>query len=352
MICIHAEETPALSFNYYASGNDDDMIYDAYENDVRMRHTDRQDRRKRKAKPKHVPKLSQEAMLENMADLRGLEGGFNPTYEPTRHESTWLLGSVREFYDRRLITDIEASVKGGKEASVYRCAAHPDTGERWLAVKVYRPRMFRNLRNDAMYREGRNLLTEDGRPVKKTDARVLRALNKKTDFGLQVSHTSWLMYEYKTLGQLYHAGAAVPRVMGATDNAILMSYIGDDGGAAPTLSEIQLERDEAEALYHEVLRNIELMLQNHLIHGDLSAYNILYFEGEITLIDFPQVTDALANSHAREILSRDVERVSSYFARYGVRTDATETAATLWKRYVERDATLVAADLSRLLEQE
>ncbi|MDI9639768.1 RIO1 family regulatory kinase/ATPase [Geitlerinema splendidum] len=341
-----------MSFNNHASHQDDDMLYDEYENEVRMRHNNRQDRRKRKPKPKHVPKLSQEEILENIADLRGLEGGFNPTYEPTRHESTWLLSAVREFYDRRLITDIEASIKGGKEASVYRCTAHPETGERWFAVKVYRPRMFRNLRNDAMYREGRDLLTEDGRPVKKTDTRVMRALNKKTDFGLQVSHTSWLMYEYKTLNRLYHAGAAVPRVMGASDNAILMSYIGDDGGAAPPLSEIQLERDEAHSLYREVLRNIELMLQNHLIHGDLSAYNILYYEGAITLIDFPQVIDAFGNSHAHAILARDVERITSYFARCGVEANAAETTAALWKRYVERDARLDAADLSRLLEQD
>ena len=44
-------------------------------------------------------------------------------------------------------------------------AAHPSMEETFLAAKVYRPRMFRNLRNDHAYRQGREILTPDGRPV-------------------------------------------------------------------------------------------------------------------------------------------------------------------------------------------
>ena len=66
------------------------------------------------------------------------------------------------------------------------------------------------------------------------------------------------------------------------------------------------------------------MLQNGMIHGDLSAYNILYWEGEITLIDFPQVTDSRGNTHARDILARDVTRVCEYFADQGVDNDPQE----------------------------
>ncbi len=42
-------------------------------------------------------------------------------------------------------------------------------------------------------------------------------------------------------------------------------------------------------LYERLLRNIEIMLEHGIVHGDLSAYNVLYWEGQITLIDFPQV---------------------------------------------------------------
>jgi len=190
-----------------------------------------------------------------------------------------------------------------------------------LAAKVYRPHMFRSLRNDAMYREGREVLAGDGKPVKKTKDRVMRALGKKTSFGLQVAHTSWLMHEFVTMRRLYEAGGALPRPIAATDNAILMAYLGDAHRAAPTLNEVALEPREAEALFEVVLHNVHLLLREGLVHGDLSAYNILYWEGEIALIDFPQVTVIAGNRGARGILERDVRRVCEYFAGQGVDRD-------------------------------
>ena len=71
----------------------------------------------------------------------------------------------------------------------------PETGLELVAAKVYRPRMFRNLRNDKMYRDGRELLTADGKHGKPDD-RMIRAVGKKTAYGQQVAHTSWLMYEF------------------------------------------------------------------------------------------------------------------------------------------------------------
>jgi RIO kinase 1 len=200
-----------------------------------------------------------------------------------------------------------------------------------------------------MYREGRVILTSDGRPVKKTDHRLVRAIGKKTDFGVQAEHTSWLMYEFTTLQRLHRAGAAVPEPVAANDNSILMAYVGDERMAAPTLSEVNLSREEAPHLFQEALRNIELMLQHGMIHGDLSAYNILYWEGEITLIDFPQVTNSQNNRQARFILQRDVTRICDYFAQQGVTRNPRAIANDLWQRYVEQDGRLRAADESRLL---
>jgi RIO kinase 1 len=200
-----------------------------------------------------------------------------------------------------------------------------------------------------MYREGRELLTADGKRGKPDD-RMIRAVGKKTAYGQQVSHTSWLMYEYTTLENLYAAGAAVPKPVMSAENALLMSFCGDENLAAPRLNEVSLETNEAVFLFREVLRNIEVMLQNGYIHGDLSAYNILYWDGTITLIDFPQVTQSRGNAHAREILERDITRVCEYFSEQGVRCDATQIMGRLWKRYVELEEHLKAADLSVLLE--
>lgn len=313
----------------------DDFAFDHITRKFDPMARDRKARRKRKAKVKHVAKKTEQQIIaETVDDTRGLEGGFKTTYHPALFESGWLLESLRTFYDQQVITDILSVVKGGKEASVYRCAAHPSTGQTLLAAKVYRPRMFRNLRNDAMYREGRMVLGDEGKEVRATNHRVMRAIGKKTGYGMQVSHTSWLMYEYRTLQTLYAAGAAVPKVYASGENALIMTFCGDERLAAPTLSEAMPSRREAGNLFNEVIRNIEIMLANGLIHGDLSAYNILYWQGQITLIDFPQVINPFANRNAHNVLKRDIARVCEYFTKLGVHRDPGALTAQLWSRYV------------------
>jgi RIO kinase 1 len=313
---------------------------------------DRQERRTRKQKGKHAPKKSQAEIVQSLAEPDALEGEgkYKTTYQPSKYEATWLLQSLSDFYRQEFITDVLAMVRGGKEASVYRCAARPGLDVDLLAAKVYRPRQFRQLRNDKMYREGRAILTADGKEAKETDHRLMRAIGKKSGFGVQVEHTSWLMYEFNTLKNLHNAGAAVPKPYAVAENAILMGYVGDTEMAGPTLSTVDLQRDEAGHLFAETMRNVELMLALGMIHGDLSAYNILYWEGKITLIDFPQVSSSHANSQSHFILKRDIERVCSYFASKGVKAaqNPDDITRRLWKRYVEQDAQSRAADLSRL----
>jgi RIO kinase 1 len=287
----------------------------------------------RPPKTKHVPKKAQSAVLNEIVEATGLEGGFNPTYVPAKYEKVWLLSSLGTFYEQHLISDVLALVKGGKEATVYRCQAYPESGLDLVAAKVYRPRQFRNLRNDKAYREGRNVLTGEGRVIKKTDARIMRALNKKTAFGEQVAHSSWLLHEYTTLQKLFAAGAAVPEPYAVSDNVIVMEYIGDRTSAAPPLHEIVLSHRSAKQLFEEVLRNVELILQLGFVHGDLSAFNILYWEGRITLIDFPQVSDIFSNPNAQFFLERDLQRVCEYFERYGVRSNPRQLAENYWKQY-------------------
>src|SRR5690606_25762229 len=154
-------------------------------------------------------------------------------------------------------------------------------GEEWLAAKVYRPRMFRSLRNDTVYREGRTALSESGKEINAKDWRTLKALNKGTGYGQVLSHTSWLMYEYKTLRELYEAGASVPKPYAVSENALLMTYLGDEDMPARTLSEMRIQPDEVQPLFNEVMRNVHIMLNKGIVHGDLSAYNIMYWEGKI-----------------------------------------------------------------------
>lgn len=166
-------------------------------------------------KGKKKPARTRDVVLAELTELTELTDGresldenFTITYMPARYEAIWLMDSLRPFAERALIQDVLAIVKGGKEANVHLCAAVPATGYGLIAAKVYRPRRFRNLRNDKVYREGRELVDNKGMAVKARDNREMRAIRKKTDFGATLTHTSWLMYEHLTLERLFAAGAS------------------------------------------------------------------------------------------------------------------------------------------------
>lgn len=263
------------------------------------------------------------------------EAEYNFTYKASRHERLWLSQSLNEFYDDHLISDVLHIVKGGKEANVYCCQAHPNLGMDLLAAKVYRPRLLRNLKNDALYKEGRAMLADDGKELR--DHRGLRAIQKKTRIGSEMVITSWIEHEYQALQRLHQAGVHVPRPVIQAGNAILMEYIGERGLPAPALSEVRLPDEEVRPLFDLLMGDIELMLANNTIHADLSAYNILYWEGTVTIIDLPQVVDPLNNPSGAQLLARDVERVCQYFQRYLPGISPRQIANDLWSRFQRGD---------------
>jgi len=300
----------------------------------------------RSSKKARKPKKSAQQVAAELADASHVsEGSFQITYKPARYEAIWLQASLEPFFTQALIEDVLALVKGGKEANVYLCKATRHLPVRYIAAKVYRPRQFRNLRNDKMYREGRELLNSLGTPIKDRDNREMRAIRNKTSFGAELTHISWLMHEYVTLQRLHQLGAAVPMPVGVGDNAILMDFIGVSGQPAPVLHGINLPPDDANRLFAEVMRNVELMLQHGMIHGDLSAYNILYWERAVTLIDFPQVTLSESNHNAYRIFQRDVQRVCEYFAQQGVACDARQLVEEMWGEYVQTEPDRTVTDL-------
>ncbi len=311
--------------------------FEAFEKFEEYQYQDdsRQARRNRPGPKKKKDRRARQAMR----DIREMDDGIEtwvPSYakalDPKHHERQWVIESVGPFYRDQIVTDVIRRVKGGKEANVYACTAHPATGLALIAAKLYRPRELRHLKNDAIYKAGRQLRDAEGKQIK--GRRVKLALNKKTSFGKSVDIQWWIGNEYRTQTQLYEAGANVPKPIGHQGNTILMAYIGDEYGPAPTLSEVRIPKDEAEQLFRRIMENVWLMLENHLIHGDLSAYNILYWDSDVYLIDFPQMVEARHNPHAYELLERDITRVCEYFANLGVAHDPVALAQDLWTPYM------------------
>ena len=288
-------------------------------------------RKRKQGAEARVVHTNQDDFIANDSILDVIEEGFNITYHPSRHEAGWLLNALGGFFLDQWFDDILRVVKGGKEASVYLCKAHESVGAPYLAAKVYRPRQFRNLRKDHVYREGRDILDGGGHVIH--DDRQLNAIRHKTAYGQQLMHTSWIDHEVKAMKILTEAGADVPGLYASGNMALIMDYIGDEVGGAPTLQEVHLDSTEARILYECTVHNIELMLANGIIHGDLSAYNILYWDGEITLIDFPQIVTPENNRNAFPIFRRDVQRVCEYFSHQGVKTDAAKLVEQIWNAH-------------------
>src|SRR6266516_2428343 len=253
---------------------------------------------------------------------------FQFTYKAARFEEAWLLDSLVDIAEYQWISDVLRKVKGGKEASVYLCRSGPSIQAPLVAAKVYRPRSLRNLKNDSEYRVGRIDLDENRQAIVRD--KDIHAMQKRTTYGEELRHQSWIAYEFQTLEMLHAAGADVPKPYAMEKNAIVMDYIGDWDSAAPTLNTVTLEPDEVLPLFERVIRNVDLLLSHQRIHGDLSAYNILYWDGDITLIDFPQVVPPEDNPAAWMIFLRDMTRTCQYFASQGLKRDSHKLAADLW----------------------
>jgi RIO kinase 1 len=277
--------------------------------------------------------LTQQAYDDEPQAEQRQESSFHPTFLAGRRDAPWILSSLTPLYDQKLITDVAGEVSSGKEATVFCCVAHPNTGQELLAAKIYRPRMFRSLRNDAVYRYSRVQRDEQGQ-AEHGNSRRGSAATRKTERGRAAQVAAWIEYEYQTQRLLYTHGADVPRPYAQVGNAVLMEYIGEEGNPAPRLGGVVLEPEEASEHFASILCNIELALVHGRIHGDLSEHNVLYWEGRVILIDYAQAVDPFHNSDVFSLFARDIERICQYFAQYGIKQRPGVLAREIWSRHM------------------
>ena len=135
--------------------------------------------------------------------------------------------AFEHFFDEGLVEGHLKPLKHGKEASVHLFRANPrTTGEELVALKLYHPLDRRDFRDETLYR--------DGEFIKERRMRV--ALDQKTRYGRELQGSLWVGREWETLTRL-DGGVPVPRPIEGTQDAILMSYIGDEDVPAPRLHE-------------------------------------------------------------------------------------------------------------------
>jgi RIO kinase 1 len=229
------------------------------------------------------------------------------------------------FGGRGLITNVLGVIGDGKEATVYCCEADPRAGVELLAAKVYRAQKFRAFERATLYAGERVVL----------DKRAGRAMKARSKTGRRMAHHAWIQWEWETLCRLHDAGASVPKPIARSDDAILMEYIGTDEGPAPQLRHVDLDLASAREVWERLLRDIEIFLDCHLVHGDLSAYNVLFDGSRPRVIDLPQSVDLHASHDGYERLRRDVRNLETYFARHSL--SAGNFAERAWQRYRRGD---------------
>jgi RIO kinase 1 len=245
--------------------------------------------------------------------------------------STWDQSSASERgprpYPGWLVTDLAAAdtelgiLKSGKEADVVLLRrAVPDGGpECLLAAKRYRSAEHRMFHRDSAYLEGRRV----------RESRDNRAMARRTATGREMIARQWASAEFTALARLWQAGVPVPYPVQVLGTEILLEFIGDpDGTAAPRLAETRPQGGELAVLWDQVVAALLTLAGLGLAHGDLSAYNLLVRDGQLILIDLPQVIDVFANPRGAEFLERDAANVARWFTARGL-TDAAPSPAAL-----------------------
>lgn len=208
--------------------------------------------------------------------------------------------------------DTELGVlKTGKEADVHliRRAVPGTDRSTVMAAKRYRSNEHRMFHRDAGYLEGRRMRR----------SREMRAIANRTSFGRNLIAEQWTVAEFAALSRLWSIGVPVPYPVQRSGTELLLEFLGDEEGtAAPRLAETRPEPDELAELWHQLVAALEILAGEGMTHGDLSAYNLLVHDGQVVLIDLPQIVDLVANPRGQEYLVRDVANVMGWFRSRGL----------------------------------
>ena len=195
-------------------------------------------------------------------------------------------GTAEAILDAGLATEVRRLISAGKEADVYLCAYNGAP----LAVKAYR-----------LYRTSHR----GGRPIK-------------------VDTMSWLAaHEFEMMRQAWKGGAPVPTPARRVENLLSMRYIGNEA-PAPRLHDVRLEAPES--FLGTVLEGVDALARAGIVHGDLSAFNVLVDDERAWFIDFSEAVrvDRLGGSpwvrltEASKLLTRGLQALQLYFRKYNL----------------------------------
>ena len=232
--------------------------------------------------------------------------------------------ALQALIDDGVIDEVLRPLKSGKEAAVYVVRSGDDI----RCAKVYKDMAQRSFQQRVQYQEGRKV----------RGSREARAIGKATKYGRRQQETAWKNAEVDALYLLRDAGVRVPEPYGYYHGVLVMALVTDaDGFSAPRLGEVELDPEQARDFHSVLMRQVVRMLCCGLIHGDLSAYNVLVGPDGPIVIDFPQVVSAAGNNAARQMLLRDVNNLTASLGRWAPELLDTWFGEEMWALFEAGD---------------
>ena len=240
--------------------------------------------------------VSSEAKAEAPRNI-GLTKDTRATVEQVLDPRTMTV--LSKMMKRGVFKDFHGCISTGKEANVYH--AITSKGED-LAVKVYKTSIL-VFKDRSAYVEGEYRFRNG---YCKSNPRKMVAL--------------WAEKELRNLKRLEEAGIPCPKIVEGRQNVVVMSFISSkDSKAAPRLKNVDEDCDWSDLYLQTVTIMRRMFHQCHLVHGDLSEYNLLLKEQCVFVIDVGQSVEQ-DHPHALDFLKRDCVNVNDFFSRRQVAT--------------------------------
>ena len=242
---------------------------------------------------KFNPLAKGSAIDQKRDELRGGTCGKAKIEEPKFEEIR------RDAIKYGLASDVLYPISAGKEASIFLALwkDHP------IVLKSYR-----------LWHTPHKLSTRKGH--------IRESSGKKTRWILGLIEDV-AVAEFDVLQDCFKAGVRIPTPISRVANYLTMRFIGDGETPAPQLREVEL--DDPEAVMNEIFdQYLKMYRDAHYTHGDLSAYNILWWKDQPWIIDVPQSETVNKWSDMNKVelfLSRDIHNVLKYFKSYGIERD-------------------------------
>lgn len=211
-----------------------------------------------------------------------------------------------------LATDVLYPLSAGKEATIFLAKWNNHS----IILKAYR-------------------LWATPHKLSMTKGHIRESSGKKTRWILGLLEDV-AVKEFDILQNCFKVGVRVPTPISRVANYLTMRFIGDLDTPAHQLREVELE--DPESTLNEILDQYLIMYRDaHYAHGDLSAYNILWWNNQPWIIDVPQTE--IVNKHCNMnqielILERDIRNVLDYFESYGIERDVDQILDAFLDAYI------------------